>query len=278
VGKLLTDPQRRQYFDDGLFFPVDVLSRDEARRFRNASDELEARLGGKPRTIEVRQMHLHFPWAYDLALSPRALDAAEDLLGPNVLVWATELFAKHPHDGSVSIGWHRDRSYMSFQAGATVSAWIALADSVPANGCMRAVPGSGRHAGVPAAGVGSGPSARRRSTAVEVDEDAAIDVVLHAGQMSLHDIDVVHGSGPNRSDEKRIGFVIRYITPEARPLAGRPPAVLARGRDPYGYYTLASRPTETDADLALRGMRQSAAQHLESMLNNLKNLQPEAGR
>jgi non-haem Fe2+, alpha-ketoglutarate-dependent halogenase len=275
VTKVLTDIQRRQYFDDGLLFPVSVLSAEEAGRFRTASDALETGLGGKPRTVEVRQMHLHFPWAYELALQPRALDAVEDLLGPDILVWATELFTKHPRDGSVSIGWHRDRSYMSFEGGETVSAWIALADSIPANGCMRAVPGSGHRQAAPAqaARVPEAPTPRRRSTAVEVDEGEAVDVILRAGQMSLHDIDVVHGSGPNHSDQKRIGFVVRYITPEARPREGRPPAVLARGRDPYGHYEPVGRPTETDAAQALRGMRQSAARHLEAMLHNLKNLQ-----
>ena len=77
---------------------------------------------------------------------PRVLDApVKDVLGPDLLIWATELFAKHPGDEAVAIGWHQDRPYMGFEAGATTSARIALADSVPANGCMRAVPGPGRH-------------------------------------------------------------------------------------------------------------------------------------
>jgi hypothetical protein len=271
----MTQSQRRRYFDDGIVFPIPVLSSDEVRRFRAASDALESSLGGKPRTVEVRQMHLHFPWACELALTPRALDAVEDLLGPNLLVWATELFTKHPRDGAVSIGWHQDRPYMGFEAGATVSAWIALAPSDVANGCMRAVPGPGRrfagHAEPDDAS--PNPQQKRRSTAVQVDEADAVDVVLRAGEMSLHDIDIVHGSGPNHSDEKRIGFVVRYITPEARPLEGRPPAILARGRDDCGHFQLVDPPSETDADEALQRMRESAARHFDTMLHNLKHLQ-----
>jgi ectoine hydroxylase-related dioxygenase (phytanoyl-CoA dioxygenase family) len=270
MPKRLSEFQQRQYFDDGLAFPIPVLSAEEVRRFRAASDELESRLGGKPRTVEVRQMHLHFPWAYELAVHPRVLDAVEDVLGPDLLIWATELFAKHPHDEAVSIGWHQDRPYMGFEAGATTSAWIALADSVPANGCMRAVPGPSRHRVEPLELEGGPLLHKKRSpTAVKVNEDEALDVVLHAGEMSLHDIDIVHGSGPNPSAHKRIGFVVRYVTPQAQPLEGRPPALLARGDDPWGHFQLVDPPRESDAEEALRRMRDSAAEHLEAMLHNL---------
>lgn len=263
----LSDAQRRGYFYNGLVFPVPVLSPQEIQNYRGQSDELELQLGGKPRTIDVRQMHLHFDWAFDLAVHPRILDAVQCVLGPDVLVWATELFVKHPHDATVSIGWHRDRPYMGFEGGATVSAWVALADSTPANGCMRAIPSPERCLAGTASVLGS---AKRRATAVQVDEDQAIDVVLRAGEMSLHDADIVHGSPANHSDRKRIGLVIRYVTPECRPLEGRPPAVLARGKDREGHFELRSRPIEADARAALAGMRDSAARHLNSMLANLK--------
>lgn len=270
MTKRLTEAQRRQYLDDGLVFPIPVLSPEETGRFRMASDDLEKQLGGKPRTVEVRQMHLHFPWAYELATHPRVLDAVEDVLGPDLLIWATELFTKHPHDAAVAIGWHQDRPYMGFEAGATTSAWIALADSIPANGCMRAVPGPERHQ-IRAVNPGdSDTPQKRRTTAVEVDEAKAIDVVLHAGEMSLHDIDIVHGSGPNHSDEKRIGFVVRYITPVARPLSGRPPVILARGRDTGDHFQHAAPPTAINAGEAIGRMRRSAAEHLEAMLHNLQ--------
>jgi non-haem Fe2+, alpha-ketoglutarate-dependent halogenase len=263
MNRPLTDEQRQRYREEGLVFPVRVLTREEADAYRRACDDLEAQLGGRPRTIEVRQMHLHFPWAYALATHPRILDAVEHLLGPDLLVWATELFAKHPHDAAVSIGWHRDRPYMGFDAGATVTAWVALTESTAANGCMRAAPGPERHAGPPPRRAG-GPGA------VAVDERAGVDVALHAGEMSLHDADILHGSGPNRSGGKRVGFVIRYVTPEARPLTGRPTVILARGRGSAGEFHVVGPPTETDGRQALAELKKSAALHLDAMLQNLK--------
>lgn len=262
MAQRLSEAQRQRYHDEGLLFPLDAFSSEEVTQYRAASDALEARLGGKPRTVEVRQMHLHFPWACALALHPRVLDAVEDVLGPDLLVWATELFSKHPWDEGVSIGWHQDRPYMGFESGSTTTAWIALADSLPANGCMRAIPSPERRQA----------GQIRTGTGTAVHEEQAVDVILSAGQMSLHDIDIVHGSGPNRSELKRIGFVVRYITPEARPLQGCPPVLVARGHDRQGHFCPVDPPSETDAEEALARMRASAAEHLEAMLQNLKKV------
>src|SRR5262245_52463781 len=259
MTRRLTEAQRHQYVTDGIVFPVPVFSPEEVGKYRAACDELEARLGGKPRTVEVRQMHLHFPWAYELATHLRVLDAVEGLLGPDLLVWTTELFAKHPHDGAVSIGWHRDRPYMGF-TGETTTAWIALSNSTVANGCMRAMPGPD-HArrGVPG-----------RHAGVEVNEREVVDVLLNAGEMSLHNADVLHGSAPNRSDEKRVGFVVRFVTPATRSLTAQPPVVLARGSDRHHQFRILDPPTRTSIERALTEMKASAALHLEAMLQNLR--------
>jgi hypothetical protein len=260
---LLTDDHRRRYREDGLVFPIQVLMPEEAQIYRRACDDLEASLGGRPRTIDVRQMHLHFPWAYALATHPRVLDAVEDLLGPDLLVWTTELFAKHPHDGSVSIGWHRDRPYMGFDSATTTTAWIALGESSPANGCMRAVPGPGRRNS-------TAPARPGGRIVPEVDEKAAVDVVLAAGEMSLHDADIPHGSGPNRSDQKRVGFAIRYVTPASRPRGDRPTVVVARGHAAGDQFRVVDPPDTSDSHCQLAALKASAADHLEAVLQNLR--------
>jgi non-heme Fe2+,alpha-ketoglutarate-dependent halogenase len=263
MTRLLTEDLRGRYLRDGLLFPVRVLAPEEAHRYRLACEELEALLGGKPRTVEVRQMHLHFAWAHELATHPRLLDAVEDLLGPDLLIWATELFAKHPHDAAVSIGWHRDRPYMGF-SGETLTAWIALSDSTSANGCMRAVPGPGR-----------------RDTRTS---EGAVDVVLRAGEMSLHDADIWHGSDPNLSGTKRVGFAVRFVTPRTHPRASGPPVVLARGSHRNGPFRVVDPPAAASGTGALAGMKESAARHLEAMLANLRSVasldspQPCGGR
>jgi len=256
--------QRSRYDRDGIVFPIRVLTSEETSRFRKACEDLEIQLGGKPRTVEVRQMHLHFPWAYALVMHPRVLDAVEAILGPNLLVWATELFVKHASDAAVSIRWHRDRTYMGFEPATTTTAWIALSNSNAANGCMCVVPGPERR---------QTGSPKRPETRVP-DAQKVVEVVLQAGEMSLHDANILHGSSPNHSDELRMGFVIRYVTPEARSPHGRPPVILARGQDDRNHFQIVDPPREASPELALAAMKESAALHLETMLQTIKRTGP----
>jgi hypothetical protein len=259
-GRILAAEQRSRFHEDGIVFPIRAFSADEADEYRRDCDRLEALLGGRPRTVEVRQMHLHFPWAYQLATRPRLLDAVEDLLGPDLLIWATELFAKHPDDRVVSIGWHRDGAYMGLDPDQTLTAWIALSPSREANGCMRVVRETDRRSS----------GAVRRATIMP--EDRITDVELQAGEMSLHDVYVLHGSGPNLSRDKRVGFAIRFTTPQSRPATStKVAAMLVRGEDRHGFFDLQPRPDDGDPLKAAAGMRRSARAHLEATLQNLKH-------
>src|SRR5262249_1010328 len=91
----------RRYRTDGYVSGIPVLTSPEVAAYRAACDQLEVALGGKPRTVQVRQMHLHFRRAYELASHPHILDAVESILGPDLLVWGTELFAKHARDPAI---------------------------------------------------------------------------------------------------------------------------------------------------------------------------------
>jgi ectoine hydroxylase-related dioxygenase (phytanoyl-CoA dioxygenase family) len=269
---VLSEEQGSRFSRDGILFPITVLTRAEARRFRDAANQLEDQLGGKPRTVEVRQMHLHFPWAFELATHPRVLDAVADLVGPTVLIWATELFAKHPQDPSVSIAWHRDRPYMGFASGSVVTAWIALEDSTPENGCMRAVPRSRESLDDPGdTPSGSLPAAKQECLPQDkLVSDRAVDIVLPAGAMSLHDPDILHGSGPNLSPQKRIGFVVRFVSAAARPVQGRPRVLRARGHEQCPQFDLIE-PRFAAPDQALGGLRLSATEHFDAVLHNLQH-------
>jgi ectoine hydroxylase-related dioxygenase (phytanoyl-CoA dioxygenase family) len=249
----------------GFAAPMRVLSVEAANRYRAACDELEVLLGGNPRTVEVRQMHLHFRWAYELAVEPLVLDCVEQVLGKDILVWATELFSKRPGDPNLYIAWHRDRPYMGFDPALTTTCWISLGRSYRENGCLQVVLEADRERST----LGNG---RKGEPGPGVPESQVTDVVLEPGEMSMHDITVYHGSGPNLSRDKRIGFAVRYISPRARALSGRPRVVLARGQDSGENFELATPPDEADTKVALAEMRQSALSHLDAMLYNLKQL------
>jgi hypothetical protein len=226
TSQTFTAEQVARYEHDGAVFPVRVLSDGEAARYRAGFEELETRAGAARGYLAWS--HLFFRWAYDLALNTSILDAVEQIIGPDILVYSTLILCKYPGDPSL-VRWHQDGTHSGLYLSPTVTAWVALSDSTPENGCMRLVPGSHRWGRLPHAPSPGDDNLIKNSdeVQVEVDEAAARDVVLRAGEMSLHHYSIIHGSNPNRTDTKRIGFIIRFVTPQF-PRADAP-FVRARG-------------------------------------------------
>jgi chlorinating enzyme len=267
MGKLLTAAQVEQYHRNGILFPVSVLSPGETVRFRAAFEEVAARLGGRPVAQALGHTHAYFRWAYDLATHPRILDAVEDVLGPDLLVWTVSIFPKYPRDPGY-ISWHQDGTYWGLDSPRVMTAWVALTDSTLDNGCMRVMPGSHRRPILPHRDTYAADNrlSRGQEIEVEVDEQDAVDVVLRAGEMSLHHVNIIHGSDPNPSDGSRIGFAPRFTTPETRQIDGEPPtAVLARGRDGYGHFQLLPGPPTLGFDEALAAQQAAAGRFLSEI-------------
>jgi len=267
MGKRLTAEQIERYEEDGILFPIPVLSPAETASFRAAFEEVAARLGGRPVAQALGHTHAHFRWAHDLATHPAILDAVEDLLGPDLLVWTVSIFPKYPRDPGY-ISWHQDGTYWGLDSTRVTTAWVALTDSVRENGCMRVVPGSHRRPILPHRDTYAPDNRLSRGQEIEVtvDERDAVDVVLHAGEMSLHHVNIIHGSNPNPSDGSRIGFAPRFTTPATRQIDGEPPtAVLARGRDAHGHFQLLKAPPALAFEDAVAAQQAAAGRFLSAI-------------
>jgi ectoine hydroxylase-related dioxygenase (phytanoyl-CoA dioxygenase family) len=78
---------------------------------------------------------------------------------------------------------------------------------------------------------------RGQELEVEVDKSKAVSIILQPGEISLHHVQIFHGSDPNRASHRRIGFAIRYIPPYVRQLSPvADSAMLVRGVDGYHYF------------------------------------------
>jgi non-heme Fe2+,alpha-ketoglutarate-dependent halogenase len=222
----------------------------EVERFRAELAELEPHLGAGT-TPQHAQTHLHFRWAHDLATHPALLDLAEGLIGPDILVHTTTLFCKQPRDPGF-IAWHQDAHNWRLDDPKLVTAWVALTDSNSENGCLRVIPGSHRrrldHESRPHR---DNLLPTGLTLAAEIDESEAVDFELAPGQASFHHADLVHGSRGNRSDGKRIGFAIRYVSPAVSQERPHHAVVLARGEDAHGHYELLEDEPSGDFDAAL---------------------------
>lgn len=244
MPKALSEQQVAQYRRDGYVFPLPVLSAAEAAELLARLEALERQEGGKLSARTNRRPHLLLPWLNDLIRHPKILDAVEDVVGPNILCWASGFFSKNAHDPA-HVSWHQDATYWGLSSQDIVTAWVAFTPSTPQSGCMRVVPGSHLVDQLPHRDTFAPDNllTRGQEIAVEVDEHKAVDIVLQPGQMSLHHVRIVHGSEPNRADHRRVGFAIRYISTAVRQVTGVPDcASLVRGRDDYGHFLPEPRP------------------------------------
>ena len=226
---------------DGYLAPLVACSgADAARALARLTPRLDVRGHADPRLRN--NPHLLFSWADALIDLPPVLDAVAALIGPDLLVRDTVLFAKGPHDPT-TVDWHQDGGNWDIDGDRAVTAWIALTDSGPANGAVRVVPGSHRRPRRPHR-IGRDAAGRLlRSRAVEpVDERQAVDLALRAGECSLHDLWLLHASPANPGPAPRIGLAIRYVAPEVRERFPGAAATLVAGRAPGRGWALRPRP------------------------------------
>ena len=237
MTRRLSDADVARYRRDGILFPVDVMPPAEAQGMLQRLQADERAQGGRLSGRNNQKPHLLHPWMDQLVRHPAILDAVEDVLGPNLLCWGSQFFAKDAGD-TAYVSWHQDGTYWGLSSPDVVTAWVALTPSIPENGCMRVVPGTQlRQVAHEDTFAESNLLSRGQEIAVKVDEAKVVDVVLQPGQMSLHHVLIFHGSEPNQSDVRRVGFAIRYVPTHVSQTSGiRESAMLVRGVDEFGHF------------------------------------------
>jgi ectoine hydroxylase-related dioxygenase (phytanoyl-CoA dioxygenase family) len=243
--KVLTRAQVDAFARNGYHFPVRALSGEQAADYRSKLEALEAALGTPVMKTNFRNKpHLALAWADELIRHPRVLDTVEDILGPNLLVWSSSFFIKEARDPHY-ISWHQDSTYWGLSHPDVVTAWIALSPSILANGCMRVAAGTHLLDQLPHQDTFAENNllTRGQEVMVDVDEKRVVNIELQPGEFSLHHVRIVHGSDPNPSDMRRIGFAIRYVPTYLKQTAGpRDSAMLVRGVDHYHHFEMEPRP------------------------------------
>lgn len=244
MPKLLSETAVASYKRDGYYFPVDMLSASETRTLRDRLEEHEARTGGPIQGDRRHKAHLYLTWLDDLIRHPRILDAVEDVLGPDLLCWSTSFFIKEPSDPGF-VSWHQDATYWGLSSPDVMTVWVAFTPANLLNGCMKFMPGSHREQLEHRDTFDKDNLlSRGQEIAVKVDEAKGVAVSLEPGQASLHHVLLAHGSAPNRSGDRRIGFAIRYIPTYVKQAVGmKDSATLVRGRDLHNNFDLEPRPS-----------------------------------
>jgi non-haem Fe2+, alpha-ketoglutarate-dependent halogenase len=264
--KMLTPAQIAQYEEDGYLAPIWVMSETEALALRHKLEAIEAAMGGPLRGDLRHKTHLLFPFLAELVRYPKILDAIEDVLGPDILCWSSNFFIKEAADPAF-VSWHQDSTYWGLSSPDVATAWVALTPSNEANGAMAVIPASHKLDQMPHRDTFHRHNllTRGQEIAVEVDEAQAVPLTLRPGEMSLHHVRLVHGSAPNPSLDRRIGFAIRYIPTAIRQLEGEDSATLVRGEDRFHHFAHEPRP-KIDMDPELLELHRQIAERNAKIL------------
>ena len=237
MPKVLSPAQIEGFWKDGYVAPIRAISTERAASIRAKLEAFERTIGG-PLSGSLRgRSHLLFTWLNDLIREEGVVDAIEDLYGENILCWASSFFIKEAEDPSF-VSWHQDSTYWGLSSPDVVTAWVALSESNKANGALEVVPGTHLQDQIPHRDTFSKDNmlTRGQEVAVDVDPKSAVMLELEPGEMSLHHVRLIHGSAPNPSKRRRIGFAIRYMPTSVRQLEGDDSASLVRGVDTYGTF------------------------------------------
>ena len=233
----------RFFNDHGYYAPIPEFGAAEMKHYRQCLADFEAHEGGKITGQKRNKSHLFLKWLDELVHHPRLLDAVEDIIGPNILLFHAQWFIKEPHTPNF-VSLHQDSAYWGLERPEGVSAWVAFEDSSPENGCMQVIPDTHKVLLHHVDRIEPTNMLWRGQTVESaIDQSKAVDLVLKAGEMSLHHARIVHGSGPNRSERRRIGYSIRYISTAVKREGPRESAGLARGADEYGNFEIEPRPS-----------------------------------
>ena len=242
MGKCLSDRQVEKFHNDGFLSPINVFSINEASELKDKLEDAE-KIWPEAFSASARNnAHLNFEFLDSIVHNKNLLDAVEDILGPNILAYASTLFIKEPRDPGF-VSWHQDGKYMGLSQNIGITAWVALSEANGESGCMSMIPGSHEKMLAHKDTFGKDNILTRGQEVQNVDAGKAVETPLRPGQASFHCPTVIHGSQPNRSEHRRIGFAIQtYIPTNVKSIHGRASAQLVRGIDTFGHFDLLQRP------------------------------------
>ena len=252
-----------RYDEDGFVFPLDVLSQEEAQQIRDDLEAAEAELADDPERLALLKGYPDrlLPSFDALIRHPTLIDAASRVLGPDLMVWSAALFIKEANSTKI-VSWHQDLTYWGLDDVEETTCWVALSDVSVASGAMKFVAGSHQQSIVEHVDTFSDDNllSRGQEIAVDVDEADAVAVELKPGQASLHHGHLFHASGPNSTDDRRIGSAIRYIKASMKQLDDTKSLVAhVSGEDRWQNFKVAGAPrgrlNEADFELCREDVR-----------------------
>ena len=229
---------KKFYETNGYFLPIDVIQSNIAVETSIKLEKISKNPDPKILHPWNLQSHLLSSWIYSICSNKKVLDSIEAVIGPNILIQSADIFIKPPN-GNKHINWHQDANYWGLEPFELVTGWIALTDTFPENGCMNYLPKSHLSNKIHHIETFDKNSDLTRGQEIDlnIEKDKQVPVILKAGQMSLHHCLLAHGSGPNLTNQYRVGIAVRYLPTHTKQTYGPPISmILARGEDKFNNF------------------------------------------
>ena len=253
MPRVLSGDQVEQYRRDGYVSPLRIMSEAEAAAIREKLEAFEATQGGSLQGTQRTKACLLLPFIYEMVTNRILLDAIEDLIGPDILLYQNGAWIKEPERGTY-VSWHQDITYFGMDPPELVTAWVALSPATMDSGCIQVLPGSQKLGMLPVDYSEVHPTnmlASGQRVVYDVDESKAVPMPLRPGEASFHHVCSIHSSLPNHSVDRRIGFSVACMAPTVRQTTKtRATAMLLRGEDRCGNYVLDELPPVAPDDPA----------------------------
>lgn len=223
-----------------LIYHHQLLPPDKFSRLQRFFDQMLADLPDGVRPESMDTPHFCFPELFEWLLAEEVLDFVEKFIGPDIILWSSHFLCKPPGRGLV-VPWHEDSAYWgeALSEHKVITVWLGIDDSAPENGCMRVIPGS--HSNGFSNYEDVDPSQNVFATRInprEMDESAAVDLAIMAGECHVHHAKMIHGSNANTSEKRRCGYTMRFMPSDVKHNAGewggQHAIYLARGKDHAG--------------------------------------------
>ena len=219
MPKQLTPAQIEAFNEKGFLSPLRVMSESDATAYRARLEAFERSQGSALKGGQRNKGYLLFTWANEILHNPTLLDAVEDLIGPDFVVYHSTTWIKEAASPGF-VSWHQDSTYFGLEQLEQVTAWVALSRADRAAGCVRVLPGSHKLGQLPADLrpdknnlLSSGQTVK-----LDIDERSTVEMPLEPGQVSLHHACTVHGSAGNETSDRRIGLCLHFVPAHVMPM------------------------------------------------------------
>ena len=207
---MLTKKQIKQYQEDGFVIPDFKMSEKDLFEIEDKHNQLINKFPEYknycPAVLLKDESFLKY------CLNDKILDFVEQLLGGKVALWNSSFFAKPSHNG-FETPWHQDGQYWPINPLSTCTVWLAIDDATEENGCLRFIKGSHKDKKLKdhSQNDKKNLTLHQELNKNEYDISKSVNLLLKRGQISLHDVYLIHGSKENKSPNSRRAMTMRFM-------------------------------------------------------------------